>query len=114
MADNLPRNPVGLPVEGDPGKRTRLLSLQLSLRKLPRKHFGCWSSICMESKPQLTRSVCMGLRVHLAALRRLHDPNDLECMTLLQALAEVAPKAADALLAFATGNSATRELVLAL
>ena len=33
-------------------------------------------------------------------------------MTLLQALAEEAPKAADALLAFATGNSATREMVL--
>jgi hypothetical protein len=48
----------------------------------------------------------------LAAVRRLHDPNDLECMTLLQALADAAPKAADALLAFATGNSATRETVL--
>jgi superfamily I DNA/RNA helicase len=33
-------------------------------------------------------------------------------MTLLQTLAEEAPKAADALLAFATGNSATREMVL--
>jgi superfamily I DNA/RNA helicase len=48
----------------------------------------------------------------LLAIRRLQDPNDLECMTLLQALAEEAPKAADALLAFATGNSATREMVL--
>jgi superfamily I DNA/RNA helicase len=48
----------------------------------------------------------------LAAVRQLHDPNDLECMTLLQALADAAPKAADALLAFATGNSATREMVL--
>lgn len=47
----------------------------------------------------------------LAAVRRLHDPNDLDCMTVLQALAETAPKAADALLAFATGNSATREMV---
>ena len=48
----------------------------------------------------------------LAAVRQLHDPNDLECMTLLQALADAAPKVADALLAFATGNSATREMVL--
>lgn len=48
----------------------------------------------------------------LAAVRRLHDPNDLDCMTMLQALTEVAPKAADALLAFATGNSATRQTVL--
>jgi superfamily I DNA/RNA helicase len=47
-----------------------------------------------------------------AAVRRLNDPNDLDCMTVLQELAEVAPKAADALLAFATGNSATREMVL--
>jgi superfamily I DNA/RNA helicase len=47
-----------------------------------------------------------------AAVRRLRDPNDLECMTLLQALADAAPKAADALLAFATGNSSTREMVL--
>jgi mRNA-degrading endonuclease RelE of RelBE toxin-antitoxin system len=48
----------------------------------------------------------------LAAVRGLHDPNDLDCMTVLQELAEAAPKAADALLAFATGNSATREMVL--
>lgn len=48
----------------------------------------------------------------VADVRRLHDPNDLECMTLLQRLAQAAPKAADALLAFATGNSATREMVL--
>ena len=48
----------------------------------------------------------------LAAVRRLRDPNDLECMTLLQALADAAPRAADALLAFATGNPATREMVL--
>jgi superfamily I DNA/RNA helicase len=49
---------------------------------------------------------------YLAAVRQLHDPNDLQCMTLLQSLADIAPKAADALLAFATGNSATREMVL--
>jgi superfamily I DNA/RNA helicase len=48
----------------------------------------------------------------VAAVRRLRDPNDLECMTLLHALADTAPKAADALLAFATGNSATRAIVL--
>jgi|HubBroStandDraft_4_1064222.scaffolds.fasta_scaffold04715_3 superfamily I DNA/RNA helicase len=47
----------------------------------------------------------------LAEVRRLRDPNDLECMTLLQSLAEATPKAADALLAFATGNSATRGMV---
>jgi superfamily I DNA/RNA helicase len=48
----------------------------------------------------------------LLAIRRLHNPNDLECMTLLQGLADASPKTADALLAFATGNSATREMVL--
>lgn len=46
------------------------------------------------------------------AIRRLDDPNDFECMTLLQALAETAPKAADALLAYATGNSETRQTVI--
>lgn len=49
---------------------------------------------------------------HLPAVRKLHDPNDLECMTLLQSLADVAPTAADALLAFATGNASTREMVI--
>jgi superfamily I DNA/RNA helicase/mRNA-degrading endonuclease RelE of RelBE toxin-antitoxin system len=48
----------------------------------------------------------------LTAFRRLHDPNDFECMTLLQDLADVAPKAAGALLAFVTGNSATRQMVV--
>lgn len=48
----------------------------------------------------------------VARLRLLHDPNDLECMTLLQDLADVSSKAADALLSFATGNSATRQTVL--
>lgn len=49
---------------------------------------------------------------HLANLRGIRDPNDLECMTFLQSLAGAAPKAADALLSFATGNAATREMVL--
>lgn len=52
------------------------------------------------------------LHGEIAAIRSLTDPNALECMTLLQRLAETAPKAADALLAFATGNSATRQTVL--
>jgi superfamily I DNA/RNA helicase len=47
-----------------------------------------------------------------ASIRNITDPNGLECMTALQGLAEDAPKAADALLAFATGNHATREAVL--
>lgn len=49
-----------------------------------------------------------------AAIRGLSDPNDFECMTLLQALAETVPKAADALLAYATGNSETRQTVVEL
>ena len=48
----------------------------------------------------------------LADVRGIGDPNSLECMTVLQGLADVAPKAADALLAFATGNSSTRATVL--
>jgi superfamily I DNA/RNA helicase len=48
----------------------------------------------------------------LVSVRAIGDPNGLECMTVLQALAEVAPKAADALLAFATGNSATKQTVV--
>jgi superfamily I DNA/RNA helicase len=48
----------------------------------------------------------------LADVRGIGDPNGLECMSVLQGLAETAPKAADALLAFATGNSATRATVL--
>lgn len=50
----------------------------------------------------------------LASIRSIGDPNGLECMTLLQALTEEAPRAADALLAFATGNAATKEAVLEL
>jgi hypothetical protein len=48
----------------------------------------------------------------LGTLCTLTDPNSFECMAVLQDLAETAPRAADALLAFATGNSATRETVL--
>jgi hypothetical protein len=48
----------------------------------------------------------------MLALRALTDPNDLDCMTALHSLAEVSPKAADTLLAFATGNTATRQSVL--
>src|SRR5271163_3809939 len=47
-----------------------------------------------------TDEMLLRLRVpdkDLAAVRRLRDPNDLECMTLLQSLADAAPKAADAL-----------------
>ena len=42
-------------------------------------------------------------------LRAICDPNSLECMSLLQRLADEAPSAADSLLAFATGNSDTRQ-----
>lgn len=48
----------------------------------------------------------------VASIRIIEDPNGLECMTVLQQLAEAAPRAADALLAFATGNSTTKETVL--
>jgi superfamily I DNA/RNA helicase len=40
------------------------------------------------------------------------DPNSLDCMTILQELGDQAPKAADALLSFATGNRAMRQTVL--
>ena len=40
------------------------------------------------------------------------DPNGLECMMLLSDLADFAPRAADALLSFATGNVATRQAVI--
>lgn len=45
-------------------------------------------------------------------LRCLCDPNSLDCMSLLQQLADTAPSAADTLLAFATGNSDTRQSAL--
>ncbi len=48
----------------------------------------------------------------LSSVRDCGDPNSLECMALLQELADYAPRAADALLSFATGNSATRQTVL--
>ena len=42
-------------------------------------------------------------------LRSVCDPNSLECMSLLELLADTSPSAADTLLAFATGNSDTRQ-----
>jgi hypothetical protein len=48
----------------------------------------------------------------MLALRALTDPNDFDCMSALHSLAESSPKAADMLLAFATGNAATRQSVL--
>jgi superfamily I DNA/RNA helicase len=49
---------------------------------------------------------------YFTELRSICDPNSLECMSLLQRLADTTPRAADALLAFATGNSDTRRSVL--
>ena len=55
----------------------------------------------------------LGVPAHfLERLRHILDANSLDCMTLLQELADVAPKAADVLLSFATGNSATRQTVM--
>ena len=55
----------------------------------------------------------LGVPVHLfERLRNIIDANSLDCMTLLQELADAAPNAAGALLSFATGNSATRQTVL--
>lgn len=48
----------------------------------------------------------------LSEVRALTDPNSLECMTMLNRLADEAPRAADALLAFATGNAATKQMVV--
>ncbi len=48
----------------------------------------------------------------LAGIRTLVDPDSFECMMLLQNLAEKSRHAADALLAFATGNPATRQTVI--
>jgi superfamily I DNA/RNA helicase len=45
-------------------------------------------------------------------LRTISDPNSLDCMSLLQRLADVEQNAADSLLAFATGNTDTRRAVL--
>ena len=45
-------------------------------------------------------------------VRRIEDPNSLDCMMVLEDLAEHAPSAADALLSFATGNLATRQAVI--
>jgi superfamily I DNA/RNA helicase/mRNA-degrading endonuclease RelE of RelBE toxin-antitoxin system len=49
---------------------------------------------------------------HLQAVREVRDSNSLECMTLLQTIADIAPSTADALLSFATGNHTTRDAVL--
>ncbi|MBE7542264.1 MAG: AAA family ATPase [Bryobacteraceae bacterium] len=49
--------------------------------------------------------------VDIPAVRTISDPNDLECMSVLQSLADRSSKAADALLAFATGDSSTRQSV---
>ena len=55
----------------------------------------------------------LGVPIHLfERLRNIIDANSLDCMTLLQELADAAPNAAGALLSFATGNSATRQTVL--
>lgn len=47
-----------------------------------------------------------------ARLRPITDPDGFECMTLLQELADIAPRAADALLAYVTGNADTRNAVV--
>lgn len=44
----------------------------------------------------------------VASLRTLADPNGIDCMSVLQHLADVAPQASDMLLAFATGDCSTR------
>ena len=55
----------------------------------------------------------LGVPAHLLErLRHIFDANSLDCMTLLQELADVDRNAADALLSFATGNSATRQTVM--
>lgn len=48
----------------------------------------------------------------ITRIREIEDPNGLQCMSTLQELGEIAPKAADALLSFATGNSSTQLTVL--
>jgi len=48
----------------------------------------------------------------LPDFRSICDANSLECMSLLQQLADTVPSAADALLAYATGNSDTRRSVI--
>lgn len=50
----------------------------------------------------------------LPRLREIRDPDGFECISALQDLADEAPQAADALLAFVTGNSSTQTGVLEL
>jgi superfamily I DNA/RNA helicase/mRNA-degrading endonuclease RelE of RelBE toxin-antitoxin system len=47
-----------------------------------------------------------------AELRAISDPNSLDCMSILQRLADIESHAADSLLAFATGNVETRRTVI--
>src|SRR5262249_15477049 len=47
-----------------------------------------------------------------AELRAISDPNSLDCMSILQRLADIESHAADSLLAFATGNIETRRAVI--
>jgi superfamily I DNA/RNA helicase/mRNA-degrading endonuclease RelE of RelBE toxin-antitoxin system len=46
-----------------------------------------------------------------ASLRSLADPNGIDCMSVLQRLADVAPQASDLLLSYATGDRSTRVAV---
>jgi len=50
----------------------------------------------------------------VAEIQAIRDPNALDCMMTLQALADVAGPAADALLAYATGDSAQKQVVIGL
>jgi superfamily I DNA/RNA helicase len=49
---------------------------------------------------------------NIPALRAVSDPNGIDCMLALQGLGEINQGAADALLAFATGNRETRQAVV--
>ena len=61
----------------------------------------------------LTNAWQLGRAVYFYASASCTDrSNDFDCMSALHSLAEVSPKAADTLLAFATGNAATRQSVL--
>ena len=63
----------------------------------------------------LSQEMLVRLGVPIEFLERLQnitDPNSLDCMLILQELAERETSAADALLSFATGNSATRQAVI--
>lgn len=50
----------------------------------------------------------------ITRLRAIADPDGFDCISVLQELAETSPQAADALLAYVTGNSETRRGVLQL